>query len=139
MKHLIRLRVMVNLFVAVLMPLELGHCALMTARTPQVAVEAEHHDQGDHDCCPEAAPAQDSAIPTDPCCCDHIQLPALTATVSVTIDAPLVPALHAVVRTMAMAVDAPGVFAPVVPDSRSGSPPEPATSQQSPRSPPYSA
>lgn len=44
MKFLLGLRAVLTLFVAVLMPLELGHCALMPLQASTVAVESDHDD-----------------------------------------------------------------------------------------------
>ena len=63
MRALLGLRVIVTLLVAVLMPLELGHCALMPMQASAVAIEPDHADGDDHDCCPESAPSQ---VPTSP-------------------------------------------------------------------------
>jgi hypothetical protein len=140
MKAALGLRVAVALFVTALMPLELGHCALMPLQASAVAIESEHHNGGDHDCCPESAPSQEPTSSTDPCCCGHIQLPEATAPDSVSVDAPTsVPMPLAVVPMVAAAVHAQSAFALLEPDTRSGSPPDPSTAPQSPRSPPYSA
>jgi hypothetical protein len=140
MKVLLGLRVILSLFVAVLLPLELGHCALMPLQASAVVIEPEHHGDGDHDCCPESGPSQAPRSPADPCCCDHIQLPVATAPASLSIDAPAsVPMPLAVVPMVAAAVHAQSAFAALEPDAQSGSPPDPSTAQQSPRSPPYSA
>lgn len=140
MKVLLGLRVILTLFVAVLLPLEQVHCALMPSQASAVAIESEHHADGDHDCCPESAPTPEPAFPTDPCCCDHIQLPAATAPASVSVDAPTsVPMPLAVVPMAAAAVNAQGAFVRFEPDARSGSPRDPSTAPQSPRGPPYSA
>jgi hypothetical protein len=140
MKVLLGLRVMLSLFVAALVPLALGHCALMPLQASAVAIESEHHADGDHDCCPESAPSQEPTSPTDPCCCSHIQLPAATAPASVSVDAPTsVPMPLALAPMVAAAVHAQSAFARLEPDARSGSPPDPSTAPQTPRSPPYSA
>ena len=139
MKVSLGLRVILTLFVAVLMPLELSHCAFMPLQAAAVAIDSGHHADGDDDCCPESSPSHEPTAPTDPCCC-HIQLPAATAPASVSVAAPTsFSTLLAVVPMVAAAAHAQGAFARLEPDARSGSPPDPSTAPQSPRSPPYSA
>ena len=140
MKVLLGIRVLLTLFVAALMPLELAHCALMPWQVRTVAIESVHHDDGDHDCCPDAAPSSNPRPAPDPCCCDRFLLPAATAPALVSVAAPtsvVVPL--ALAPTSASAVDAPCSFVRLKPDARSGSPPDPSTAAQSPRSPPHSA
>lgn len=140
MKVLLGLRVILTLFVAVLMPLELGHCAFMPSQASAVAIESDHHDDGDDHCCPESAPSHQPTSPTDPCCCGNIHLPVATSPASVSVDAPTsAPTPLAVVPMVAAAAHAHSAFARLEPDARSGSPPDPSTAPQSPRSPPYSA
>lgn len=140
MKNLLGLRVVLALFVAVLMPLELGHCALMPLQPAAVAAVADHHDDGDHDCCPESGPTHRATSPSDDCCCGNIHLPVATSPVSISIDAPAsAPASFAVVATTIATANAQCVFVRLEPDARSASPPDPSTAPQSPRSPPYSA
>ena len=140
MKVLLGLRVMLTLFVAVLLPLEQAHCALMPLHAPTVAVEVGHDDSDDHDCCAESAQAPKSASPTDPCCCACIQLPVATSPAPVSLAAPasvLLPVTD--LPAFAPAIVASSVLRRFVPDARSGSPPGPSAAPQSPRSPPYSA
>ena len=140
MKAVLELRVAVALFVTALMPLELARCALMPPQASAVAIESEHHEDGDHDGCHESAPSPGPTIPTDPCCCAFVPLPAATAPPSVSVDAPTsVPTPIADVQMVAAAVNTDGAFVRLEPDPRSGSPPDPSTDPQSPRSPPYSA
>ncbi len=140
MKILLGLRAILTLFFAVLMPLELGHCALMPLKASAIAIESEHHDDGDHDCCPESAPSPKPIPPTDPCCCAFVPLSAATAPTSVSVNAPTSdPAPHALVPMVAAPVNAQGAFGRLEPDAHSGSPPDPSTFPQSPRGPPYSA
>ncbi len=140
MKILLGLRVMLTLFAAVLMPLELGHCAFMPLQAAAVAAVADHHDDGDHDCCPESESSHQPTSPSDACCCGNIHLPVATSPASVSIDAPAsAPASFAVVAMSAATANAQSVFVRLEPDARSASPPDPSTAPQSPRSPPYSA
>lgn len=140
MKDLLGLRVILTLFVAALLPLELGHCALMPLHGSAVAIESEHHDDGDHDCCPESTPSQGPTSPTHPCCCALVPLPAATTTGSVSVDGPTSgSAPLAVVAMVASAVDTRSASVRLQPDARSGSPPDPSAAPQSPRSPPFSA
>ena len=140
MKILFGLRGVLTFFVAVLMPLELGHCALMPLQASAVAIESGHHDDGDDDCCTESTPSPGEKSPEDPCCCGTIQLPAATAPASVSVDAPRSPASpFAVVAVVATTANPPSIFVRLEPDARSGSPPDPSTAPQSPRGPPYSA
>ena len=133
-------RVMLSLFVAVLMPLELGHCAQMPRQASADTIESVHHGDGDHDCCPESTPSPMPIPPTDPCCCAFVPLSVATTPVSVSVDVPSsVPAPLAVVPGLAAAVSAQRAFAQLEPDARSGSPHRPSAAPQSPRGPPYSA
>jgi hypothetical protein len=140
MRALLGLRVILTLFVAVLMPLESGHCALMPLQASAVAIEPDNADGDDHDCCPESAPSREPTSPTDACCCVSIALPAATTPASVYMDSPTsVPAHLAVVTMFAAPVSVDGTFGRLEPDTRSGSPPDPSSAPQSPRSPPYFA
>lgn len=140
MRALLGLRVIVTLFVAVLMPLELGHCALMPLQASAVAIEPDHADGDDHDCCSECAPSQEPTLPTDVCCCVSIPLPVATTPAVASIDSPTsVPAPFAVVPMVASAVHMQGTDVRLEPNARSGSSPDPATAPQSPRSPPHFA
>lgn len=140
MKLLLGLRVILTLLVAVLMPLELGHCAFMPLQAAAVTAAADHHDDGDRDCCPESGPTQKPTSPSDGCCCGNIQLPVATSPGSVSIDAPVSAATSfAVVATSVATASAPSAFVRLEPDARSASPPDPSTASQSPRSPPYFA
>ncbi len=137
MRVLPGLRWMLTLFVAVLMPLELGHCAFMQWQAPPVAIASEHPDGGDG-CCSESAPTPTD--PTDACCCDHVQILAGTPPAPVSVEAPPASALiFAVVPMAATMVHAQDAFFRLEPDARSGSPPDPSAAPQSPRGPPHSA
>ena len=134
------LRWILTLFVAVLMPLELGHCALIQWQTSPVAIEVGHHDDGDHDCCDESESAPTPTDPTDACCCDHVQLLAGTPPAPVSVEAPPSgPMVFAVVPMATAMVHAQDAFVRLEPDARSGSPPDPSAAPQSPRGPPTSA
>lgn len=140
MKALLGLRVILALSVAALVPLALGHCALMPLQASAAAIESEHHDDGDHDCCPESAPSHEPAFPADPCCCGHIHPPVATAPASVPVEAPTSDPRPLTIAPMAAAaVRARSAFVRLEPDARSESPPDPSTAPQSPRSPPNSA
>ena len=141
MKPLRQIRVMLALLVAVLLPLEQAHCALMPLRAAASAVQADHHDADGDDCCDESSTAPKPTSPTNsPCCCPCLQLPAATAPASISIPAPVPSStLLAVSALPALAIHAGCVFGGITPDARSGSPPDPASASQSPRSPPYSA
>ena len=135
------LRVILTLFVTALMPFESAHCAWMPERPSGVAVESEHHDDGDNDdCCPQPAPSHLPTPPSDYCCCGGIDLRPAISPVSASIDAPTsVPASFAVVATIAVTANVQVVSVRLESDARSAPPPDPSTSPQSPRSPPYSA
>lgn len=140
MKVVLGLRAVLALFVAVLMPLELSHCAFMPLQAAAVSAAADHHDDGDHDCCPEPGASHQPTSPSDGCCCGAIQLPAATAPVSISVSAPTsVPTSFSVPAMVAATANDPSVFVRLKPDARLGSPPDPSTAPQSPRSPPYSA
>ena len=138
MNVLLGIRVMLALLVAVLLPLGQAHCALtMPHPSAPATVQTEHQDGDGDDCCTESAP--DPASPTDPCCCDHIQLPSATAPASIFVEAPT----SISTSTATMSVVATDVFEQSVnvrleADARSGSPPDPSADPNSPRSPPHS-
>ena len=139
MMAMLGLRVMLAVLVAVLLPLGQAHCALtMPHRSAPATAQTEHHDADDDDCCTESAP--EPSFPTDPCCCDHLQLPSATAPASISVGAPT--SISASADSIAV------VSADVVdqiansglePEARSGSPPDPSAGPRSPRSPPQSA
>ena len=140
MKILVGLRLVLTLFVAALMPLELGHCALMPSQASAAVIESGHHDDGDDDCCSESAPSHEPTSPEDPCCCGHIHLPAATTPTSVSVDTRASVAMPLAVAPMvAAAVQTRSAFVRLEPEARSESPPDPSSAPQSPRSPPYSA
>jgi hypothetical protein len=140
MKAPLGIRMVVTLFVAVLLPLELAHCALMPLYASTAAMETEHHDGDDHDCCSESSPSPEPTSPTEPCCCAHLQLPVAPTPPSISLAAPAsAPTLLAVIPAPTLAVGVAGVILGSAPDARSGSPPDPSAGPQSPRSPPYSA
>ncbi len=140
MKVLLGLRVLLALFVAVLLPLEASHCAFMPLQAAASAAVASHHEDGDHDCCPEPGTTHQPTSPSDDCCCGNIQLPEATAPVSVSLDAPAsVPTPFVAPATVVAVASDPSVFVRLEPDARLGSPPDRSTAPQSPRGPPYSA
>lgn len=141
MKQCNGLRMLLALFVAVLLPLELGHCAFTPLRDA-AATESAHHAGGDDDCCgeSESAPAHAPVSPADACCCGHIQLPAAPAPVAVSLNAPAPVLLQlASLAIPAQALPLQTSSVRFEPEERSGAPPDPATAQQSPRGPPSSA
>ena len=139
MRVLVGLRVVLALLVAVILPLEQARCALtMAHQSMSAAVQAQHPDGDDHDCCPESAPHP--ASPADPCCCDNLQPPAATAPSSLSVEAPTsVPNAGAIVPVVVVAVSSQSACVRLEPDARSGAPPDPSADPQSPRSPPKSA
>lgn len=139
MMLLIGIRVLLALLVAVLLPLGQAHCALtMPHPSAPTAIRAGHEDGDDHDCCPESSTAP--ASPADPCCCDLFQVPPATAPASISVDTPTsMVAPLARLATAAVAILDPGACGRLEPDARSGSPPDPSSDPQSPRSPPHSA
>jgi len=140
MKILLGLRVLLTLFAAVLMPLELSHCAFMPLQAAAIGAVADHQDDGDHDCCPESGRSHQPTSSPDDCCCGNIHLPVATSPTSVSIGAPAsAPASFAVAAMSVATANAQSVFVRLEPDARSASPPDPSTAPQSPRSPPYSA
>jgi hypothetical protein len=140
MKSSLSRRIVLALLVAVLMPLEQAHCALMAVHSDPVALQTDHHADGDHACCPGSAPSHEPTTPADPCCCDQIPLPALTASASATTEAPAsVATVLAIAPVLAATRRVRDAFVRIEPDARSGSPPDPSAAPQSPRSPPYSA
>jgi hypothetical protein len=139
MKSMLGLRVMLAMLVAVLLPLGQAHCAWTAphAGSAPVAVHHGHHGDG---CCSESEPSPAPRYPTDPCCCDGFQLPAATAPAIISVASPTsVPVPLAVVSALAASLEVQTAFVRLEPDARSGSPPDPSTAPQSPRSPPYSA
>ena len=138
MKVLLGLRVVLALLVAVIVPLGQAHCAFsMADRSAPRAVHVAHHDDDD-DCCHKSA--SHPASPTDPCCCDNLQLPSATSPASISVESPTsVPAPLANMLVGAVAALDRGACVRFEQDARSGSPPDPSASPQSPRSPPHSA
>lgn len=131
------MRVVLTLLVAVLLPLEQAYCAFTPLQATPDALQTDHHDAGDgHD-----SPASpDPASPTGPCCCVWIQLPAATTPAAVSLPGSASDSsVLAVVPAALVARSACGVSAGLAPDPRSGSPPDPSSAPQSPRSPPLSA
>ena len=139
MRVFVGLRVVLALLMAVILPLEQAHCAVSMAEPSEpTAAHAAHHDDEDADSHPESA--GNPASPTDPCCCDILQLPCATSPASITVDTPtVVPTLLAVESTHAVTAAERGVCVQPVADAHSGSPPDPSADPQSPRSPPQSA
>ena len=136
MKVLLGLRVVLILFVAALLPLELGRCALMPMQASAAGLASDHHDDGSH----ESAPERHPGFPPDPCCWGYTQLPAVTVSASISIKAPLTVSMPPTnVPMLATAFRAQDAFVRLEPEERSGSPPRPSTASQSPRGPPYSA
>ncbi len=140
MNALLGIRMMVTLLVAVLLPLDPAHCALMPLPASAVAIVSEHRNGHDQDCCPESPPSPEPPSPADPCCCPHIQVPTAPVPLPISLAAPAsVPTLLAAMPAPTLVVRTGGVFLGSAPDARSGAPPEPSAAPQSPRSPPYSA
>lgn len=141
MKQLHGLRMIFALFVAVLLPLELGHCAFMPLRAG-TTIESAHRDEGADVCCgeSESSPAHSQGLPSDACCCGHIQSPAAPAPIASSLNAS-VPVLmqFASLAIAAQDLHRQSASARFEPEERSGAPPDPAMAQHSPRSPPYSA
>ncbi len=130
------IRILLSLLFAVLLPLGQARCSSRMARAAQVTEHAGHH--GHHECCAKSVPSP--ARPTDSCCCDRFEIPAATAAASITIEpATSVPMAFAVAPVVAIALVDRNVCARFAPDARSGSPPDPSLSPESPRSPPPSA
>ena len=140
MKRVPRFVNAVALLLAALLPLEQARCALMSLRPNPLAAHVEQHATDDDDCCdgPSSLPAP--AAPTDPCCCAGSPLPAATAPATVSLPTP---------DSHWVLLAAPPATEPVFEGGNSiagiahgpptSSPPDPAASACSPRSPPYSA
>ncbi len=139
MRVFVGLRLVLALLMAVALPLEQAHCAFSMAHPSEpMAVQAAQHDDDDDDCCPESE--SHPASPTDPCCCDELQLPCATSPASISVDSPtVVPTLLAVESTHAVAAVERGICVQSLADAHSGSPPDPSADPQAPRSPPQSA
>ena len=139
MRVMLRLRVMLALLVAVLLPLGQAHCSFTMSRpSGSATIQVEHHDGDDHDCCPESTPAPPSRAQS--CCCDLFQLPVGTAAPSTSVEAPTsVPTTIAVVTVIANVAGDPSARVRLAPDARSGSPPDTPANPRSPRGPPQSA
>ena len=149
---LARSRVLMALFVAVLLPLGSGRCALMpwSASTAAVVTQPHdahgaehagvHHEADDRDCCPESGPSHAPSSDSDPLCCGSVQVPTATTPAPVSLSAPASdPMAFAVVAMGSTAHDPRGGFLLLVGPARSGSPPDPSTASPSPRGPPHSA
>ena len=137
MKRLSRASAALGLLLAVLMPLEQGRCALRSL-WPSTVTSPATHSKADDDCCDDSSSPAKPAAPTDPCCFDSPPLPEATAPVSVSLPRPPVgSAPLAALVANAPACEASDPFvARVLP---TGSPPDPASSPKSPRSPPHAA
>jgi hypothetical protein len=140
MKLLHGLRMMLVLFVAVLMPLELGHCALKPLHALTAAVAAEQHQDADRDCCPDSGAPSLPGSRSDGCCCSNVQLPAATAPATVSVDAPAsASSLWVPASLLEACKNDRDEFVRCSPGNRTSAQPGPALSPQSPRSPPRSA
>src|SRR5438045_3048442 len=132
MKSMLGLRVTLALLVAVLLPLGQAHCAWMAphAASARVAAHHGHHGAG---CCSESEPSPAPRAPTGPCCCDGLQLPAVTTPAIASVASPSsVPVPQAVVSMPTASLEAQTAFVRLEPDARSGSPPDPSAAPQSP-------
>lgn len=139
--HWRRMGLLFALLAAVLIPLEQAHCALMPSRGVSTVAPAERQGGGDDHCCPESSSTPGPTPLADPLCCSlSMQLPPVTAPVTVTLAAPApISTLFAILPSPALATSAILVLRNVAPEARSGPPPDPSSAPQSPRSPPYSA
>ena len=130
----------VALLLAALLPLEQARCALMSLRPSPLTAHVEQHATDGDDGCDEPSCPPVSGAPTDPCCCAGSPLPAATAPASVSLPTP---------DSHWVLLAAPPATELVYEGSNSivgrahgpptSSPPDPAASPRSPRSPPYSA
>ena len=134
------MRVVFGLLVALLIPIEQAHCGFIQARTETVMGVPEKQADGNDHCCPERSSASKPTVPEDPICCsESMQLPPVTAPVTIVLAAPSNVMLLADLADLALPPAAPAAAGTVVPEDRSGAPPGPATAPQAPRSPPRSA
>lgn len=140
MRTKLGLRVLVALFLAVLMPLEVGQCAfLMPFRATAAAVAGEHHASGTHACC-EGTPAAPRESAGGASCCEYTPLPATAASASGSLLTPVGFGLaFATLPAATTAHRAQAVFIGFCPDARAGTPPSAAAALPSPRGPPHSA
>ena len=138
MRVMLRLRVMLALLVAVLLPLGQAHCSFTMSRPSGSATIQVEHDDGDAvDCCPESAPVP--ASPAQSCCCDF-QIPIGTAAPSISIEAPAsIYTAIAIAPAVANVGGAPSDAVRLAPDARSGFPPDAPANPRFPRGPPQSA
>lgn len=129
------------LLAAVLIPVEQAHCGLMPSRGESTVAGAERQDGGDDHCRPESSSTPSPTPLADPLCCSpSMQLPPVTAPVTVTLATPApITMLFANLPSPALATSTILVLQNVAPEARSGPPPDPSSAPQSPRSPPYSA
>lgn len=140
MRTKLGLRVAVALFLAVLMPLEVGQCAfLMPFRATAAAVAGQQHANRAHACCETSGPATTSS-PATTSCCEYTPLPAATASASELLPAPLTFGHDLAVTSVSSTERIEHVtFVGFRPTARPGAPPSPATATASPRGPPHSA
>lgn len=141
MKRLHLLRVVLGLLVSVLIPVEQAHCGFMQPFADSVVALGEKQGGGDDHCCPEKSPTSAPAVPANPPCCgSSMQLPPSATPVTVSLAAPA--------KSMTLSADLPpsarssftiALAQTVPPEARSGSPPDPSSAPQAPRSPPHSA
>ncbi len=137
MRQLSKTSVALGLLLAVLLPLEQARCALMSLRPSTVTFHTAH-SEADDDCCDDSSSAARPAAPTDPCCYACQPLPEAMTPASVSLPTPHGDSAPlAALAANETAREASDMFgARVLPTC---SPPDPASSPKSPRSPPHAA
>lgn len=128
-----------SILTALLLPMEQVHCALISLWPSSVAAHVEEHATDD-DCCNDSVPPSTPAGPSDHCCYACQQMPVAMVPAAVVIATPNgESALLAEPPSSVVPIELRNASVGLAPDATTRFPPDPATSSQSPRSPPYSA
>ena len=137
MRRLHRVSVALGVFLVLPLPLDQARCASMALRPTPVVAHVEEQATDDDDCCNDSA---SPSTPSDPCCGACQQLPAAALPTSVVLATPQGESvLLAGLPSSVVPLEVSDAFVGHAPDTPTSSPPDPATSSQSPRSPPYFA
>ncbi len=133
-------RVMMAIFLAVLLPLELGQCAfLMPLRAMALATAGAPHTSSEHSCC-EGASTTPAAPTSGAPCCEYTPLPAMTAASTQFAPGSSVSELQLAVQPEAIgSISTQGSFIGLRTTASPGAPPGVAIRSTSPRGPPDSA
>lgn len=135
-RRLRRVSVALSVMLAMLLPLAQANCALMPLRPDSSVGHADEHAAKDHDRHHQSSSTPAAPAPSDACCTCQ-QLPAATAPDTVTLAAPGVS--MALIFPTISSIEPVRLAARITDGVCSSSPPDPSSSPQCPRSPPFSA